>query len=150
MKHTLCIALCALGCCFGAGTAAAEDAIIGFVKTARGNASLVVAGRSVPAAPGAALVRSTLLKTGPDASMGVTLKDNTLLSIGPNTELALEEFMFAPAQNQLRLDARMTQGTLNYVSGVMAKLRPQAVTVRTPTGNIGVRGTHFVLSVAKE
>lgn len=148
MNHTLTIALCALGCCYGA--AAADDATIGFVKTVQGNASLVVAGQSLPAVPGAALARSTILKTGNNASMGVTLKDNTLLSIGPDTELALEEFMFAPAQDQLRLDARITQGTLNYVSGVMAKLRPQAVTVRTPTGNIGVRGTHFVLSVAKE
>lgn len=150
MKHMISAALFAACCYSGANVLAADEATIGFVKTVQGDASLIVAGQSVPAAPGAALVRSTVLKTGRDASMGVTLKDNTLLSIGPDTELALDEFLFAPAQGQLRLDARMVQGTLNYVSGVMARLRPQAVTVRTPTGNIGVRGTHFVLSVNKE
>lgn len=82
--------------------------------------------------------------------MGVTLRDNTQLSIGPDTELILNEFLFAPAQGQFRLDARIFQGTLNYVSGVMARLKPQAVTVTTPTDIIGIRGTHFVLTVNKE
>lgn len=150
MKHMISIALYAAGCWCSAGVSAADDTAIGFVKTVQGSASLVVAGQSIPATPGTALARSTMLKTGRHASMGVTLIDNTMLSIGPDTELALDEFLFEPAQGQLRLDARMLQGTLNYVSGVMAKLRPQAVTVHTPTGNIGVRGTHFVLSVSKE
>jgi len=129
---------------------AADDATIGYVKTVQGNAFVVVAGVSTPAVPGTALVRSTVLKTGRDASLGVTLRDNTMLSIGPDTELALNDFQFAPAQNRLRLDAHIAQGTLNYVSGIMARLRPQAVSVSTPTGNIGIRGTHFVLSVDKE
>jgi hypothetical protein len=33
------------------------------------------------------------------------------------------------------------------VSGVIAKLKPEAVTVKTPTGIIGVRGTQFVALV---
>ena len=34
-----------------------------------------------------------------------------------------------------------------YRSGVIAKLRPDAVALKTPTGTIGVRGTHFVVKV---
>jgi hypothetical protein len=36
---------------------------------------------------------------------------------------------------------------MNYVSGVIAKLQPDAVSVTTPTGTIGVRGTNFVVRV---
>ena len=36
---------------------------------------------------------------------------------------------------------------MNYVSGVIAKLQPDAVSVKTPTGTIGVRGTQFVVKV---
>ena len=42
------------------------------------------------------------------------------------------------------------KGTLNYVSGVIARLRPDAVSVDTPTGTIGVRGTQFVAKIEKE
>jgi hypothetical protein len=47
----------------------------------------------------------------------------------------------------LKLWATISKGTLQYVSGVIAKLKPDAVAVRTPTGVIGVRGTRFVVMV---
>lgn len=130
--------------------APANDSIVGYVKTTQGDASLVRDGKAVKAEPGQAVQQATVLKTGKNASLGLTLKDNTLLSIGPDTELALDEFLFAPAQDQFKLDARLTKGSLNYVSGIIAKLKPQAISVRTPTGNIGVRGTHFVAAVEGE
>lgn len=130
--------------------ALADEAVIGYVKTVQGQASLVTAGRSVQAEPGLALNSAMVLKTGSNASMGVTLKDNTLLSIGPDTELVLDEFLYAPAQGQFQLVARMVRGSLNYVSGWIAKLKPDAVSIRTPTGNIGVRGTHFVVAVQQD
>lgn len=134
-----------------AGHAAwADDPIIGYVKTVQGDAALVHAGQRIKAEPGLAVLATTVLHTGHQASLGVTLKDNTLLSMGPDTELALDAFLFAPAQDQFKLDANLLKGTLNYVSGIMAKLKPQAIQVRTPTGNIGVRGTHFVATVQKD
>ena len=41
----------------------------------------------------------------------------------------------------------MSKGTLNVVSGVIAKLKPESVSVKTPTGEIGVRGTTYLIKV---
>ena len=79
--------------------------------------------------------------------MGITLKDATVISLGPETEFAIDEYVYAPAQNKLKLGSRITKGSLNYVSGVIAKLQPDAVTVTTPSGTIGVRGTQFAVKV---
>jgi hypothetical protein len=79
--------------------------------------------------------------------LGVTFKDSTVMSFGPSTELTVDEYLYAPAQSSLRLDVNLLKGTLNYVSGVIAKLRPDAVSVKTPAGIIGVRGTQFVARV---
>jgi len=128
----------------------ADDAIIGYVKTVRGEASVVAAGVSTPAQPGTPVKTAHVLRTGPQASMGITLTDSTLLSIGPDTELVIDEYLYNPAQDDLKIGASLTKGSLNYVSGVIAKLKPTAVSVRTPTGNIGVRGTHFVAKVVPE
>jgi hypothetical protein len=131
-------------------TAMADEAVIGYIKSVQGDATVVAAGHSIKAEPGTPVKATDVLKTGKASSLGVTLSDNTLLSIGPDTEFVVEEYLFDPAQDQLKLGANLGKGSLNYVSGVIAKLKPTAVTVRTPTGTIGVRGTHFVALVVPE
>ena len=79
--------------------------------------------------------------------MGVTLKDNTVLSSGPDSDISIDDYAYAPSQDALRLSLRISKGTLHYISGVIAKLRPEAVDIKTPTGIIGVRGTEFAVLV---
>lgn len=123
---------------------------IGYVKTVKGMATVTTNGRTVDAQPGTPLYQGSALKTEAQSSMGVTFKDNTLMSFGPNTLLTVDEYLYEPAEGNLILGASMVKGTLNYVSGVIAKLRPAAVSVKTPTGIIGVRGTQFLLKVEED
>jgi hypothetical protein len=120
---------------------------VGYVKTVTGDASVTTAGQRLSAQPGTPVLLGSELKTAKGATMGIAFKDNTLMSFGSDTELTVDEFVYAPAQGQLLLGTRLSRGSLNYVSGVIAKLRPDAVTVKTPAGIIGVRGTQFVARV---
>jgi len=129
------------------GSACAQEDVIGTIKTVAGDASVVVSGQSSPAVAGAALRKGYVLKTGSAGSIGVTLKDNTILSAGPDSEIAIDDYAYAPGNDQLKLAVRMARGTLHYISGVIAKLKPESVEIRTPTGMIGVRGTEFVVYV---
>ena len=79
--------------------------------------------------------------------MGITFKDNQVMSFGPDTEVTVDEYLYAPAKGDLKFAARMNKGTLNVVSGVIAKLKPDAVSLKTPTGEIGVRGTNYLVKV---
>ncbi len=128
-------------------SAQAQTEAIGYVKTVTGEAWVTSTGQRVKAAPGSAVMLGSKLQTGPAASLGVSFKDNTLMSFGPDTELTVDEYLYAPAQNELKLSTRLVRGTLNYLSGVIAKLKPDAVSVKTPIGVIGVRGTQFVVKV---
>ncbi|OYU45864.1 MAG: hypothetical protein CFE44_05260 [Burkholderiales bacterium PBB4] len=127
--------------------AQASASTVAYVKTVTGVAWVTTASQRVRAEPGVAIAIGSQLKTEPQASLGVTFKDNTVMSFGPDTELTVDEFVYAPAQGQLGLVASLAKGSLNYISGVIAKLKPDAVSVKTPTGIIGVRGTHFVALV---
>lgn len=127
--------------------ARAQDAVIGYVKTVQPDAAIVIAGKSTAAQPGMALQAGYLLMTGPRGSMGVTFRDNTVMSLGPDTHLVVDEYLYAPAKGDLKLGATLTRGTLQYISGIVAKLKPDAVTVKTPVGIIGVRGTRFLAQV---
>lgn len=128
----------------------AEESPIGYVKNVSGDASVSTAGQTVKAETGTPLLLGSVLRTGKNGSMGVTFKDETVMSFGPDTELSVDEYLYAPAQDKLKLGSRLSKGSLNYVSGVIAKLKPDAVSVETPTGTIGIRGTQFVVKVDSE
>jgi hypothetical protein len=70
-----------------------------------------------------------------------------MMSFGPDTEIVVDEYLYAPGKGDLKLGATLTRGTLQYISGVIAKLKPDAVSVKTPVGIIGVRGTRYVALV---
>jgi len=128
----------------------ADGPPIGYVKNVTGEASVSTGGQTQKAEAGTPLAQGSVLRTGPKSSMGVTFKDETVMSFGPDTELTVDEYLYAPAQGKLKLVSRLGKGSLNYVSGVIAKLKPDAVSVDTPSGMIGIRGTQFVVKIEKE
>ena len=131
-----------------AGPAAAqEDDVIGYVKTVSGEASIQRDDARARAEAGAPVYRGDVLRTGPDGALGVTLKDSTRLSLGGGSELTLQEFAFVPSENELGFVARLARGSLLYISGVIAKLSADAVSVETPVATIAVRGTRFLVRV---
>jgi len=124
----------------------AQDAI-GFVKTVSGSAAVIDAGKPIKAQVGTPIKMGNTLNTGPKGAMGITFKDNTVMSFGPDTELTVDEYLYAPGKDDLKFGTSMSKGSLQVVSGVIAKLKPQSVTMKTPTGTIGIRGTRFLVKV---
>ena len=120
---------------------------VGQIKVATGQVFVDRNGQSLPGRVGLVLEADDVLRTGVDGSVGITMRDNSLLSAGPNSILSLERFEFDATTSEGRFDARLQRGTLAVVSGRIAKKSPQAMTVRTPSAVLGVRGTEFVVSV---
>jgi hypothetical protein len=145
MLKQLSIALLSLGL---AGAAAASATEAGTVKTAKGTVTIERAGQKIVAAPGVKVHAADRVLTGADGSVGITLRDNTVLSAGPNSTLALEKFAFDSTTHAGAIDATLKRGTLSVISGKIAKASPDAVTFRTPTTTLGVRGTEFVIEAA--
>ncbi|KQP15188.1 hypothetical protein ASF43_14285 [Pseudorhodoferax sp. Leaf267] len=126
---------------------AAQAAPAGYIKNVMGQATVTSGTSTAAAMPGMALSAGDVIRTGGDGSLGAVMKDNTVLSFGPATTFTLEDYAFEPTQGLLKLGVRIAQGTLHYLSGTIAKLNPQAVEIKTPSGIIGVRGTRFVVVV---
>lgn len=132
---------------FACGWAVAAGAAdIGQVKVAKGQVTIERQGTTMPATVGARLQVADTVRTGADGSVGITMDDDSLLSAGPNSALSLDRYAFDSTTNQGRLDTSLNKGTLSVISGRIAKQSPEAMTVRTPTAILGVRGTEFVVS----
>ena len=128
------------------GTPAAWAADIGQVKVAKGTVTIDRAGASIPATVGTRLQASDVVRTGSDGSVGITMTDNSLLSAGPNSVLALDRYDFDEVTSEGRFEASLRKGTLAVVSGRLAKQSRDAMSIRTPSAVLGVRGTEFVVS----
>ncbi|MBI2275851.1 MAG: FecR domain-containing protein [Dechloromonas sp.] len=127
--------------------AIADQPPIGHVKSVSGEASITTGGKQVKAEVGSPIHQGSVLQTGKKSGMGVTFKDETVMSFGADTVFTVDEYLYSPVQGNLKFSSKLARGSLNYVSGVIEKLKPDAVTVSTPTGIIGVRGTQFLLKV---
>ena len=130
--------------CFAAGVWAGD---VGQIKAATGSVFLERQGQRLPATVGMPVQESDSLVTGADGSAGVTFSDNSLLSVGPSSVLAIERYAFDSTTHSGYFDASLKKGTLAVVSGKMVKQSPGAMTVRTPSAIMGVRGTEFVVKV---
>jgi len=128
-------------------SASAEEAKIGFIKNASGQAFISRGQVLIPAKENINLLVTDDLITGADGSLGVIFQDNSVLSLGPKSHISLSKFSFDPVEKKLSFVAKIQKGTLVYLTGLIAKLNHNAVRFETPTAVCGVRGTHFAIKV---
>jgi len=132
--------------CMAVVDARAADAA-GVVKTLKGTVQIERPAGSSGAAVGSEVYGSDRIVTGPQSSVGITLRDSTQLSAGANTILELNKFAFNTTTHDGVLDATVKRGSLAVISGKLAKANPDAVRFSTPTTTLGVRGTEFIIEV---
>ena len=123
------------------------EPIAGSVKTVQGSAVVRRGAQTIPATEGMHLLVNDILQTSANGRLGAILQDGTGIGLGPSTELKIDSFIYEPADGKLSLILRLARGVLAYFSGRIARLSPGAVTVETPVGVMGLRGTHTAVSI---
>ena len=131
------------------GTPVFAGETIGVVRNAEGAVTVTRGEEVLPATPGTKLLVGDVLGTGSGGSLGVIFRDNSTLSLGPESRLSIDEFLFSPGEGKLGLLARISRGTMAYLSGLIGKLAPEAARFETPTASIGIRGTYFAVRVGE-
>jgi hypothetical protein len=127
---------------------AAEAA--GMIKTLKGTAHIERNGKQLPVAVGTEVLPKDRIVTGPNSSLGITLKDNTQLSTGANGQLEINKFSFNKTSHAGELDTTVKRGALSVISGKVAKANPDAVRFNSGTVTLGVRGTEFIIEAGDD
>lgn len=87
------------------------------------------------------------LRTG-QGSLEITFDDNTRVQMTESAKLIIDDFVYDPKDKDAgRLAIRIASGTARYASGQIAKNKPQAVKIKTPSATVSVRGTDFTATV---
>jgi hypothetical protein len=141
------VAVLALVVASAAPVCAQQPSPAGRVKVVTGAAFIVRGATALPAQPGQVVFESDALRTGPNGTIGVTLKDDTRLSLGPGSEVRVERFLYSPGTGSFGMVLKFVRGVAAYVSGRMAKLAPDSIRLETPAAIVGVRGTSLAIRV---
>jgi trimeric autotransporter adhesin len=72
--------------------------------------------------------------------------DESSMTVGPNSDLTIDQFVYDPKTGTGRLAMSATRGLLRYVGGKLSK-HDGAVTLRTSTATLAVRGGAFIFYV---
>ncbi|WP_158091195.1 FecR family protein [Thalassospira mesophila] len=87
------------------------------------------------------------ITSSPGSGMQILLLDETVFTIGPNSEIAIDDFVYDPANNQGHMTASITRGVVRVLTGKLAHDDPKTMKINLPVGSIGIRGTQFLVSV---
>ena len=86
-----------------------------------------------------------LIKTDRDANTRLQFLDATELTIGGNSNVVLDRFIFDPNSGAGEAALTFGKGVFRFVTGKIKT--KEAVTLKTPTATIAIRGTHLILTV---
>src|SRR5579862_376259 len=73
--------------------------------------------------------------------------DESSMAIGPNSDLVIDQFVYDPKSSTGKLAMSATRGLLRYVGGKLSK-QDEAVTLRTSTATLAVRGGAFMAKMS--
>jgi len=72
--------------------------------------------------------------------------DESSMTVGPNSDLVIDQFVYDPKTGTGKLAMTATRGLLRYVGGKLSK-QDDAVTLRTATATLAVRGGAFIAQI---
>ena len=117
--------------------AGVSAAVRGQVALARVSQNIV--GRQIKS--GDAIFLGDAITSGKDSGLQIMLLDETVFSIGPNSEISIDQFVYDPSTGAGKVTASIAKGVFRFITGKIARKRPEDMTVRLPTATIGIRGT---------
>lgn len=126
------------GAC-GAASAAAET--VGAVTKAQGSAQAFQAGEARDLAVEGPVLFGDRLRTGPAARLEAKLGDGTVLTLGEKGHMTVDSFVYDPSRAGGKLAIAVPKGAFLFVGGKIEGPTGGNVSIKTPVGTLGVRGT---------
>ena len=136
---------------FAQAAPGAAEQPIGQVQTITGTVTAIRAnGTKVELSEGDAVYQGDILQSSPNGSVGIVLADETTFSMAENGRMVLDEMVYDPSTQEGNISMSVLQGVFTFVSGQVAKVDPDAMSLKTPVATIGIRGTQVGVNLGEE
>jgi len=100
-------------------------------------------------AKGGPIYEKDILETGSDSFAILVFRDNSRLTLQSESRFIVEKYQYRDAEGDGAF-FKLVRGGLRVLSGLVARRKPGALKVGTPTAVVGVRGTGFDIRLCEE
>lgn len=137
----------ALACAMAFSTSVAEAQTVaaGIAKIVTGDVRVSDAQGERVLKSGDAVFENTRLIAGKQSSASVVLRDGTTLVLSENSQFNIQKFTFDATTQDGGMLINLFQGSMRMLTGLIAKINPDAIQVKTKTLSVGIRGTDFIV-----
>lgn len=126
-----------------AATESANDASpVGEVTEVTGVATVTHAdGTKETITAGTQIFEGDIVETDAKGAVNIKFADDSTFAVSENARLAVDDFSFNAADQSGTTGLSILRGVFMFTSGLIGRENPDAVTLETPVGSIGIRGT---------
>jgi hypothetical protein len=135
---------------FGSSFAYAQTTAAGFAKIVNGDVRVRDSQAERILQSGDAVFEDARLTAGKQSSASVVLRDGTTLVLSENSQFTIEKFSFESTTQNGNILINLLQGSMRMLTGLIAKINPDAIQVKTKTLSVGIRGTDFIVDTEEK
>ncbi len=129
------------GAFLASAAALADPATVGSVQKAQGSTQAFQAGAPRDLAVEGPVLFADKLRTGTDSRLEAKLADGTVLTLGEKGKMTIDKFVYDPDRAGGKLALSVPTGAFLFVGGKIEGPTGGNVSIKTPVGTLGVRGT---------
>lgn len=119
-----------------------DESPVGVVDEVLGGATVTrVDGTTETVRLGIEIYQGDIVETAGDGAVNIVFVDDTSFAVSEDARLAIDEYVYDPVTESGSTDFSVLKGVFVYTSGAIGRDDPDDVTIETPVGSIGIRGT---------
>lgn len=130
-------------------TSGANDKV-GRVIFSNGEITAVNNGKTQHLKRGSSISEGDILKTSSGAIAQLRMKDGALVALKSNTEFSIDKYQYSENSESNSSIFNLIKGGFRTVTGFIGKRNKQNYRVKTTVATIGIRGTHYGLTLCSQ
>lgn len=127
---------------YAANNVTSDESPVGIVDEVTGGATVTrLDGSTETVRLGIEIYQGDIVETAGNGAVNIVFIDDTSFAVSEDARLAIDEYVYDPVTEAGQTDFSVLKGVFVYTSGAIGRDDPDDVTIDTPVGSIGIRGT---------
>lgn len=99
---------------------------------------------------GSAIYEGDMLSTADNTSIQLRMNDDALVALKPNTKFSINQYQYSKKSNLGSSLFSLIKGGFRTITGLIGKKNKKNYRVKTSVATIGIRGTHYGLTLCSQ
>ena len=113
----------------------------GKIETLKGNVMAELNGQKRTLSEGDSVYPNEMISTERKSLAEIQFIDKSNFILGPDTDFKIDQFAYNEPEKENSFSTKLVKGTFRFVTGLIARYKPDSMQVSTAVATIGIRGT---------